>query len=221
MKPSFYPSFVLLIFIIFSRPASLHSQEEDPRFRAVQVQGYVAVLRDETEETKRLHEKEKVDDGDTVTTGPKSTVVLRLADRLYVRLGPNSKLHISRLRSGEGGPVCRLNLVTGSMLCQADKIPTWALEASMGPLIARCHGTLFDISRKKDDVLVTSFEGSVVVTAQGRSRIAKKGEVLNFRKGKFRYTNQLKSADRARLGEWKTRLSTITKKSPVRKPTKQ
>lgn len=212
MKRFFYPFFSLVLTVLAIGPSTLHSQEEDLRFQAVQVEGYVTALRDESEETKRFHLKEKVDDGDTITTGPKSSIVLRFAERLYVQLGPNTKLRISRLRSGDGGPICRLNLINGTMLCQVDKTPTWTLEASMGLLVARCHGTLFDVVRKGDDVKITSYEGSVVATAQGRSRIAKKGEVLNFRKVRYRYTNQLKSADRARLEEWKRCLGGISSK---------
>lgn len=205
-----------LIFFIcgnFFIPFRALAQEEDLRFRVSDVKGHVTAYHDETGEDSRLHFKQTVDEGDNVSTGYASEVVLRLKRKAYVHLAPNTKIHITRLRMSDKGLQCRLNLLSGTVLCQLDSIPVSPFEVSSGSLVCRTHGTLFDVSRNGDAVHLTSFEGSVVTNSHGHVEIAKPRQVIQFDQGNFRYKYYLKIRDEGRLQEWKDHLAEIRSKS--------
>ena len=89
---------LILVLVGFS---NLRADDSDPRLRVLDCVGQVTAFRDETDETTRLRIDQHVDDGDSITTGPKSEVVLRLKNRVYLHLAQNSRLSISRLRFDE------------------------------------------------------------------------------------------------------------------------
>jgi ferric-dicitrate binding protein FerR (iron transport regulator) len=199
-----------LVTVCLSCPASIWGQEEDTRLRVVKIQGSASAYHDESDETSRLKAGDKIDDGDKITTGAKSRIVLRLPGRAYVVLGPNTKINVSRLRIGEKGLQVRLNLLTGDLWCQLDKPPDYAFEVSMQNLICRCHGVLLEAVRQKDDARIIAFEGSVVATSGAQVKIAKTGEILQYIHEKFRYKHRLKKSDEIRRDQWKKDLGEIS-----------
>jgi hypothetical protein len=203
------------LFFLLIPAAQIRAQEEELLFQAVDLKGFVQAYRDETEETRRLHLKGTLDDGDRVTT-QEGDAVLRMPGRAYLYLAPHTQVHITRLRMGERGPQIRLNLLKGRMVCQLDEIPQWAFEVSAGSLICRAHGTLFEVSRKKEDVQVVCFEGNVVASSLGHSQMAKANQVVRFGAGKFRYRRYLRIGEETELSDWHSRLKGIQEaKTPV------
>ena len=204
--------------ILLTHTAKARAQEEDTRLRVVKIEGSASAYHDENDETSRLKVGDKVDDGDKITTGTKSKIVLRLPGRAYVVLGPNTKVNVSRLRIGEKGLQVRLNLLTGDLWCQLDRAPDYAFEVSMQNLIGRCHGTLIEAVRQKDDARIIAFEGPVVTTSGAQVKIAKTGEILQYIHEKFRYKHRLKRSDEVRRNQWKKDLGVISQKPPVKAP---
>ena len=196
-------------------PVLVFAQDEDLYFQALDVQGRVTAYHDQTDSTTPLRKRQVVDDGDWVMTGPKSQAILRLKDRAYLYLAPNTKIAISRLAWGEKGPNCQLKLLQGRALCQMDSVPTWPFDITAGNVQCAAHGVLFEISLKKNDVKVISFDGAVVAITKGRTRIAKTFQLLKYENGKFRYKNyHLKAEDENHAQQWKDDLEKILEKSP-------
>ncbi|HJT24985.1 MAG TPA: hypothetical protein VJ873_10435, partial [bacterium] len=102
--------------------------QEDVAFRAVRVKGNVTAYHNENDETARLYTNQTVDDGDKVTTASDSEVVLRIKEKTYLYLAPRTKVIIRKLRQGDKGLECEVNLVTGRMLCQLEEAPQGAVE---------------------------------------------------------------------------------------------
>ena len=214
MKFFLIPSF-LFLFLGLALPRTTQAQEEDLRYQVVKVQGKPMVYRDENDETTRLRKGQTVDDGDRITTDSQSEVVLRLKGRAYVEIPPNSKLHITRLRIGDNKRLqSRINLISGRVLTQIDPGPPVSFEVTAGKLLCRAHGTLFDVTRKKEEVKLTAFEGSVVATSQGVVEMAKARQIMKYDHGRFRYKHYLKTEDEGRLEEWKGLLAEIREKPP-------
>ncbi len=211
-------SFCWLLAVYLSLPVLTVAQEEDTRFRVVKIQGSASAYHDENDETSRLKVGDRVDDGDKITTGVKSKMILRLPGRGYVVLGPNTKVNVSRLRIGEKGLQVRLNLLTGDLWCQLDHAPKYAFEVSMQSLICRCHVTMIEAVRQKDDARIIAFEGPVVTTSGAQVKIAKTGEILQYIHEKFRYKHRLKKSDEVRRDQMKKELGVISQKPPVKAP---
>jgi len=210
-----------LVLSLWLNPSGISAaplEEDDSRLAAWWISGPVTAYHDERDETGRLRLSESVDDGDNISTGAKGEALLRLPGKAYVYLAPHTKIHISRLRSGDKGLQVRLNLITGDLWCQLDQVPkNMTFEASMRSLICRCHGTLFEAIRQKNAVRINAFDGPVVTVSHGQVKIAKTGEVTQYIQDKFRYKHRLKSSDSGRLEQWKTHLTDILAKRPVRK----
>jgi len=197
------------------------TEEDDSRFKVLFASGSVMAYHDERDETTKLRTAERVDDGDNISTGSKSEVLLRLPGKAYVYLGPHTKIHISRLRLGDKGLQVRLNLLAGDLWCQLDHAPkNMVFETSMQNLICRCHGTLFEAIRQKDAVRINAFEGSVVTVSHAQVKMAKAGEVTQYILNKFRYKHRLKNSDENRLEQWKSHLADILLKTHSRNPVK-
>jgi hypothetical protein len=214
--------FLLTLFVLGVGSVSLiWAQEDESRFKTLFVSGSVNAYHDERDETNKLKTAESVDDGDNVSTGAKSEVLLKLPGKAYIYLGPHTKIHISRLRSGDKGLQVRLNLLSGDIWCQLDQEPkNMVFEVSMQNLICRCHGTLFEAIRQKNALRINAFEGSVVTTSHGQVKMAKTGEVTQYVQDKFRYKHRLKAVDEARLEKWKTHLEDILTKTHGKMPPK-
>jgi hypothetical protein len=212
MKKSF--EFLTVSLFCFGVISQVTAQEEDLVLRAVDLHGHVMVYRDEDDSTTRLHQGQKCDDGDQITTSSKTEVVLRLKGRAYIDLFPYSKISITRLRLGDKGVQLRLNLVKGRVLCQLGPHPPASCEVSTDTVVSRAHGTLFEVYRKKDDMEVVSYEGAVVTNSRGHVEMAKPRQVMHFTQGRFRYKHYLKMAEESRLEEWKNHLADIQKKPP-------
>ncbi len=213
IKSIFIPPLFFILSLAF--PLAALAQDEDLHYQVVGVRGKPMVYRDQTDETTRLHRGQSVDDGDKITTDRQSEVVLRLKGRAYVQIAPNSKIHITRLRINENKRLqSRINLISGRVLTQIDPGPPVSFEVTTGKLLARAHGTLFDVTRKKEEVKVTAFEGSVVATSQGVVEMAKARQIMKYDHGRFRYKHYLKTEDEGRLDDWKGLLAEIHEKHP-------
>ena len=198
---------------VFGGSPAAWAQEEDLRFQVVDLKGKAFVYRDEDDVTARLHKNQKVDDGDKIFTDPKSEIVLRLKGRAYLRLASNSKIVFSKLRWNDArGVQLRINLVKGRMLMQLDRVQKPGYEITAGKMLYRVHGTLFDASRKKEVIYLTSYEGVMVANFPNQTVMVKAGQVMKIENGRFRYKHYLKTEDEARLEEWKKRLSEIREK---------
>ena len=192
----------------------LRAQEDDLRLKVIEIRGKVSVYRDETDETTRLHKGQTVDDGDKITTGSKCEVVLRLKGKGDIYLAPHTKVRVSRLEWPDAqGPKMRLNLITGRLLGQLGKAPSWAFEVSAGNVIARAHGSLFEFYRKRDDFWTVSYEGSLVANSKGHVWLAKPRQVMRFNNGRFRYTRYLQSDEKNHLAQWKEILKGLSPKT--------
>lgn len=203
-------AFLLPFGTTLSHPPAVAAQDEDLRFQALDIRGKVMVYRDETDETVRLHKGQKVDDGDRLTTESGSEAVLRLKGRVYLHLAPHTQVRITRLRVGDRGLQVRLNLLKGRLLCQADQTPTWALEVSCAKLVCRGHGTLFEVSRQKNDVQMVCFQGNVVGSSpKGHAEMAKARQVVRFSSGRFQYRRYLRIREEGDLQEWKDHLRAL------------
>jgi ferric-dicitrate binding protein FerR (iron transport regulator) len=176
----------------------------------------VTAYHDENDETSRLYQSQTVDDGDKVITGPDSDAVLRLKGKAYLYLAPRTKIRISRLRVGDKGLQCEINLVTGRMLCQLDPGPAWSFGVSAGSVLCHAHGTLFEFSRKEDAFKIVTYEGAVVADFHGQTRMAKANEVIQLDHGKFRYRNHhLKMEEQGHLQAWQDLYSKLEEKAPT------
>jgi ferric-dicitrate binding protein FerR (iron transport regulator) len=186
--------------------------QEDMAFRAVRVKGDVTAYHNENDETARLYTSQAVDDGDKVTTAKDSEVVLRTGSNTYLYLEPRTKIHFIRLRQGDKGSECQINLVTGRMLCQLEQAPQGAFEVSAGNVVCREHGTLFEISRNGDDLTVVAYTGAVVANFHGKTKMAKDNEVLKLSHGKFQNkTHHLTTDQQGHLQAWQGLLAEISK----------
>ena len=195
--------------------AAASSDEEDLRYKVVDTNGKVTAYRDETDETTRLRIGEFVDEGDTITTGPKSEAVLRLKGRAYAHLAPNTKVHISRLKHIESKSLeSRLNLLTGKLVSQLDRTPTFVFEVSVDGVLCRTHGTLFEVTKQNDRDRVLCHEGSVVANVHGHVVMAKKGWVVEFVKGIFKSKYHFSVGDEADMEEWQQHLHDIRTHHP-------
>jgi len=189
---------------------------DENRFQVLWAGGPVTAYHDERDETAPLRIFDWVDDGDNISTGAKSQALLRLPNKAYIYLGSHTKIHISRLRSGDKGLQIRLNLLTGTLWCQLDEAPRgMTFEASMRSLVCRCHGTLFEAVRQKNAVRINAYNGPVVTVSHGQVKIAKTGEITQYIDGKFAYKHRLQSSDDDRLDWWKAHLADILAKTPV------
>lgn len=198
--------FASLLVPVFSWP------QEDMAFRAVKVKGNVTAYHNENDETARLYTNQTVDDGDKVTTASDSEVVLRLKQKTYLYLAPRTKIILRKLRQGDKGLECQINLVTGRMLGQLDDLPQDAFEVTAGSLLFREHGTLFEISRNADELTAVSYTGAMVVNFHGKTKMAKDNEVLKMDHGKFRNkTHHLTGDQQGHLRAWQDLLAEISK----------
>ncbi len=195
------------------------AQEGDLQYQVVDVRGRADIYRDETDETSRLHKGQKVNDEDSITTETKSEVVLRLKGKAYLHISQNTKVHITRLQWSEGkGVQCKIHLNKGRVLIQMDKAANPSFEVLAGKILCRGHGKIFEVYKKKDEVRVTAFEGSVVTNSHGHVEMAKTHQVMKYDSAKFRYKHYLKAEDEGRLEEWTNHLGDIREKHP---PTKR
>jgi hypothetical protein len=198
-------------------PVPVFAQDDDLRFLVSDTKGTVTVYRDETDETTRLRPGQKVGDGEKIIVASKSEAVLRLKGRAYVYLAPNTRVNVTRLQMSEKGrPQVRLNILQGRMICQMDKGASSTFEVSASKVVCRAHGTLFEVIRKKDDLQMTAFEGSVVTNARGHVEMAKPRQVMSFRNDRFRYKHYRKTAEESRLEAWNARLKEIREKKPIK-----
>ncbi len=187
--------------------------EDQPRFKVLDVRGQVSAFRDETDETTRLRTGQFVDDGDQITTGPKSEAVLRLSKKAYVHLAQNTKIQFSRLRYIESKKLlCRLHLSQGRLITMLDKAPSYPFEVTAGPVSCRLHGTLFEFIRQKEQVSIFSHEGAVVAGSHGHVEMAKKGQVVVYVKGAFKDKYYFSVEDEADMEEWREHLHSIRTK---------
>ncbi len=206
---------LLIPFLALSLPlltAAPSWPQDDTSFHAVRVKGDVTAYHNENDETSRLYTSQTLDDGDKVTTAADSEAVLRLGPKSYLYLAPHTRIHITRLRQGDKGPQCQVNLVTGRLLGQLDPSLSGALEVTAGGVYCREHGTLFEVSRREEQLTVVSFQGAAVVNFHGKTKMAKDNEVLRLGHGKFRNkTHHLTNEQQEDLQAWQGLLAEITK----------
>lgn len=185
-------------------PLSAWAQEDGLRFRTLYLKGMVTAYHDENDETARLYSNQLVDDGDKLTTSRDSETVLRLKGLGLVYLAPKTRVHIERLRNGEKGPLCRIRLITGRVLCQSDPGSSGLFEVTAGKVTCHEHGTLFEVIRRDEELKAISFEGSLVLDYHGKTSLAKANESIKLDNGKFRYRNHhLKREEQDQLQAWK------------------
>lgn len=210
MKTNPIPLIFPLIFFFAFSIAHISWSQEDILFHAVRVKGNIMAYHDENDETARLYTNQTVDDGDRVTAAADSEVVLRLDQKVYVYLAPHTRIHIIRLRQGDKGMECKINLVTGRMLCQLEQNLDPPFTVSAGGVYCHEHGSLFEVIRKQDDLTVVSFQGAVVADFHGTTKMAKTEEVLTLSHGKFRNkTHHLSAEEKAHLKAWEDLISEI------------
>ncbi len=204
----------LFFFTLLSTGAHLAwAQDEDLRLHAVWIKGNVMAYHNENDETARLYQSQTVDDGDKVITAAESEAVLKLKGRATIYLGPRTKINLNRLRLGDKGPQCRINLVTGRMLVQLDQVPEWPFEITAESVLCRAHGTLFEIIRVGEELHIVSYEGAIVANFHGQTKIAKANEVLKLDHGKFRSKNHhLNNEEQGHLTAWQELSTEISKK---------
>ncbi len=192
--------------------AGISQAQEEFLFRAVRVKGDVTAYHNENDETARLYTSQTVDDGDKVTTAADSEAVLRLGAKSFLYLAPHTRIHITRLRQGDKGLECQVNLVTGRLLGQLDPSLAGDLEVTAGGVFCREHGILFEVSRRDEQLTVVSFQGAQVVNFHGKTKMAKDNEVLRLDHGKFRNkTHHLTDDQQDDLRSWQGLLAEITK----------
>lgn len=192
----------LLIGLSGLGPAS--AQEDDLAFRALKVKGNVMAYHNENDETSRLYTSQSVGDGDKVILGRDCEAVLRMKGKAYLYLAPRTKVNFQRIRQGDKGWQCRVNLVTGRMVCQLDQPTGGSFEVSAGSVLFREHGTLFQVSRREEELTAVSFQGAIVVEFHGKAKIAKDNEVLKLDHGKFRnLTHHLTGDEQGDLEAWR------------------
>jgi ferric-dicitrate binding protein FerR (iron transport regulator) len=205
--------------LAFPFVSSVRADDADPRLRVLDCVGQVSAYRDETEESARLRIDQHVDDGDRIITGPKSEAILRLKNRLYLHLAPNTRLSISRLRFDESkGLTFRVTLLEGKMVAQMDQIPNYPFEIYAGDVLCRAHGTLVEVVKRGDQVRIYSHQGAFVVSSRGHTEIAKKGQVVSCTAGKFKDKSSISIEDEADLTEWRDHLHDIRTGHPHGRP---
>ena len=215
-KPLLYFSVSLFFGLVSMFSPRALAQDEDLRFHTVESKGMVTAYHDENDETSRLYQSQTLDDGDRVVTGPDSDAVLRLKGKAYLYLAPRTKIRITRLRAGDKGLQCEINLVTGRMFCQLDQTPNWSFVISAGSVLCHAHGTLFEFVRNEEALKMVSYEGSVVADFHGQTRMAKANEVIQLDHGKFRYRNHhLSLKEQGDLQAWQDLLSKLEEKAPT------
>jgi ferric-dicitrate binding protein FerR (iron transport regulator) len=203
----------------FLLPNPVRADDSDPRLRALDCVGQVTAFRDETEENTRLRIDQHVDDGDRITTGPKSEAVLRLKNRVYLHLAPNTRLSISRLRFDEGrGLTFRVTLLSGKLVAQMDQTPNYPFEIYAGDVLCRAHGSLVEVVKLGDQVKVYSHQGSFVTSCKGHTSLAKKGQVVVYAGGIFKDKYAISLEDEADLTEWREHLHDIRTGHPHGRP---
>lgn len=206
----------ILAFPLYS-PAQ--ADDSDPVLRALDCVGQVSAYRDETDETSRLRIDQHVDDGDRITTGPKSEAVLRLKNRVYLHLAANTRLSISRLRYEEGrGLTFRVTLLAGKLVAQMDQTPNYPFEIYAEDVLCRAHGSLVEVVNLGDKVKVYSHLGAFVTNCKGHTAIAKKGQVVVYEKGKFKDKSSISLKDEVDMTEWREHLHDIRTGHPHGRP---
>jgi ferric-dicitrate binding protein FerR (iron transport regulator) len=194
----------------------LRADDDDLRFEVQDVVGRVTAYGDKIATKYRLKRGHKVDEGDRLTTGPKGEAVLALKGKAHLHLGPNTQVRISRLDIPEFKARCQINLVTGRVFVRLDAKSSPQFLISAGEVLCRAHGTLFEVSRRKDLLWIVSHEGSVTANVKTRPWIANDGQVLKFERGRFRYKrHNLEMGEKERLAEFKGHLEGL--KSPPKK----
>jgi ferric-dicitrate binding protein FerR (iron transport regulator) len=185
----------------------LRAEDSDLRFEVVDVGGRVTAYGDKIAAKYRLKKGHKLDEGDRITTGPKSEAVLALKGKAYLHLGPNTQVRISRLDVPEFKARCQINLVSGRVFVRLDPKSAPNFLVSSGDVLCRAHGTLFEISRRKGLLWIASHEGSVTANVKARPWIANAGQVLKFDGNRFRYKrHNLEAGEKERLAEFKDHL---------------
>jgi ferric-dicitrate binding protein FerR (iron transport regulator) len=198
-------------------PSPVLADDDALRFEVVDVQGRATAFGDKVAAKYRLKKGHKVDEGDRVTTGPKSEAVLVLKGKAYLHLGPNSQVRVSRLDVPEFKARCQINLVSGRVFVKLDPKSAPNFLVSSGDVLCRAHGTLFEISRRKSLLWIVSHEGSVTANVKARPWIAKAGQVLKFDGNRFRYKrHNLEAGEKERLAEFQAHLEAL--KSPKKAP---
>jgi len=216
MRSALRTSLILLSTLLFLGPSPLRADDDDLRFEVLDVTGRVTTYGDKIATKYRLKRGHKVDEGDRLTTGPKGEVVLSLKGKAHLHLGPNTQVRISRLDIPEFKARCQINLVTGRLFVKLDPKSSPQFLISAGEVLCRAHGTLFEVSRRKDLLWVASHEGSVTANVKTRPWIANEGQVLKFEKGRFRYKrHNLEMGEKERLSEFRGHLEQI--RSPRKK----
>ncbi|HUO57356.1 MAG TPA: FecR domain-containing protein [bacterium] len=201
----------------FLTPNTASAQDSDLRFQVVDAKGVVTVYRDENNETIRLRKGQMTDDGDRIITPKDGEAVLRLKGRAYFHLAHGTRIRILRARMGDNKqPIVRLNLVYGRLLCQMDRPDAISYVVTADSVTCRAHSTLCEVSRKKEEVQVTAFEGNMVANAHGHVEMAKANQVIAFNRGQFRYRHYLQIEEESRLEEWKDHLGEIRQKRAVK-----
>lgn len=196
-------------------PLCVFAQEDGLRFRTLYLRGMITAYHDENDETARLYSNQLVDDGDKLTTSRDSEVVLRLKGLGLLYLAPKTRIHIERLRGGDKGPLCRIRLITGRVLCQSESGSSGLFEVTAGKVVCHEHGTLFEIMRQEEELKAISFEGSLVLDYHGKTSLAKANESIKLDNGKFRYRNHhLKREEQDHLQAWKDLWAKIQASTP-------
>lgn len=129
---------------------------------------------------------DEVNQGDTVSTGPASSVVLRFEDGQVAALTANSRMTVTayqynaQARSGN----ILLSLVTGGMRAitgligraAPDRVSYRAANATIG-----IRGTDINVATVRDIVVAIVTEGEISVTIGDKTYIVKAGEGINAR----------------------------------------
>lgn len=194
---------VVLLSFAFLRPSPVPAQDEEFRFKVVDVRGRAFVAGGPDSSSARLRMGAKVDDGEWVTTQKGGEAVLRLPGKAYVLIAPNTRIRVSRLRLLSEGPECQISLISGRILVQLDEAKNMDFLISTAGTRARAHGTLFEALRRGEEFSVISFKGAVVATAKRKPDIARGGQMLHYEKDRFRYKRySLKPWEEAHREEW-------------------
>ena len=103
------------------------------------------------------------------------------------------------------------------MMKQLDADVYFQMRAQVGHRRFRAHGTLMEVSKKKEVVFLTAYEGGVVASSRGHVEMAKARQVMKFDQDRFRFKHYLKMEEESRLEEWKNHLAEIRGKQPTGK----
>ena len=131
-----------------------------------------------------LRQGDEVNQGDTISTGPSSSVVLKFDDGQVAALTSNSRMTITayqyNAQSGAGNVL--LSLIGGGMRAitglighrSPSQVTYRAATATIG-----IRGTDVTIATDGGDVVVTVTEGSIIFTFAGKSIIIPAGQGVN------------------------------------------